>query len=160
LLGGGPANQKVATTGISPNALLASLPSTSSLAAAFSHLYASLKTQQSAYFKLDALPVQVRLRGEAPLEDNSSFLDTLHEDGFRIAQQDDEETSRSKSPTGERTRRVRHAPLFSRERRKAKVRFMAWETLLPLDDPEEMIEAVEEGTLLWRFLDICSPTLS
>ncbi len=95
-----------------------------------------------------------------PLEDNSSFLDALHADGFRHTNEDDEEHSRSKSPTGERTGRVRQAPLFSRERRRAKVRFRQWETLLPLEDPEEMIEVVEEGTLLWRFLDICSPTLS
>ena len=147
--------------GLSPAALLSTLPSTSSLAAALSHLYSSLKAHHSAQIKLDAVPIQLRLRGEVPLEDNSSFLDALHEDGFRHTKEDDDdEHSRSKSPTAGRTSRVRQAPLFSRERRKAKVRFRAWETLLPLEDPEEMIEVVEEGTMLWRFLDICSPTLS
>lgn len=133
-------------------------------------MYTSLKLHQFANINLDRLPVQLRLRGEVPLEDNSSFLDALHEDACRSPDGDGDDEhdndidhddrTRSKSPAGARAGQVRQAPLFSRERRRAKVRFRPWETLLPLDDPEEMTEAVEEGTLLWRFLDICSPTLS
>lgn len=73
---------------------------------------------------------------------------------------EEEKRSKSTSPPRETFQRQRPPPLFSRNRRRPPVRFQPWETLLPLEDPEELKESVKEGSLLWHFLDICSPTLS
>lgn len=40
------------------------------------------------------------------------------------------------------------------------MRFEPWETLLLLEDARQLQRDVLEGSLLWRFLEICRPTLS
>lgn len=75
-------------------------------------------------------------------------------------EEQDGDRARSASPSPPEGFQQRRLPLFSRLRRRPPVKFQPWETLLPLEDPEESKREVEEGTLLWRFLDICSPTLS
>lgn len=50
--------------------------------------------------------------------------------------------------------------LFSRNRKRPPAKFQPWETLLLLDSAENLQREVLEGTLLWRFLEICDPTLS
>lgn len=150
---------------------LSSVISVSSLAAAFSQLFGALKAQQLANITLGTLPIQVLLRGEVPLEDeNEDYINERNESGINLAAQgvsgdehdsaEDHLRARSLSPEPEPYQRQPPPPLFSRMRRRPPVKFHPWETLLPLEDTEEMKENVEENTLLWRFLDICSPTLS
>jgi hypothetical protein len=130
---------------MSPAQFLASLPNLSPLAAALSQLYTSLKSSLLATISLGPNLVQVLLRGELTLDVPPSS-----------AQREDAD-ERASSQSGAN---VRPAPLFSRMRRRPAVRFQEWETLLPLEDPEDLKWDVDEGSLLWRFLDICTPTLS
>lgn len=102
--------------------------------------------------------MQVLLRGE--IVSIEEFEPTTDRGDKDLAEQEDEERARSVSPSPPEDFQQRPPPLFSRLRRRPPIKFMPWETLLPLESPEDMKKEVEEGTLLWRFLDICSPTLS
>ncbi|BGP13923.1 Nitrogen permease regulator 3 [Rhodosporidiobolus nylandii] len=138
-----------------------SLPSRFPLAAALNQLYTSLKADQLASVSLGGLPVQVLLRGELPVDDDEDrrardaylFGDGEHGD-------EPEHSSRSVSPGGNAYGKHRPPPLFSRMRRRPRVHFRPWETLLLLEDAKQLQRDVLEGSLLWRFLEICRPTLS
>ncbi|KAM0753536.1 hypothetical protein T439DRAFT_353332 [Meredithblackwellia eburnea MCA 4105] len=171
------ARETFAEKGRTPTEHIASLPTISSLAASISRLFASLKTSAgSANIIFSSLPVQVLLRGELPVEDDDLEDELREKDELRnepvkelpedangqgLTEQDEEaarERARSVSPV-EEFRRQR-PPLFSRMRRRPPVRFQPWETLLLLEDVEDLKANVLEGSLLWRFLEICDPTLS
>lgn len=139
--------------------------STSSLASALAKLYSTLKARRLANISLGKLPVQVLFRGEVPVEDErDASLDRDNGDYIARSTSDDEgdgvARAKSVSPSRDVYQKQRPPPLFSRMRRRPPVRFHPWETLLPLEDPEDLKESVDEGSLLWQFLDICSPTLS
>lgn len=141
------------------------LISTSSLASALRNLFSSLKARQLANIAIGKLPVQVLFRGEVPVEDErDTSLERNNGDYVARSASDDEDDgtgrARSASPSREVYQKQRPPPLFSRMRRRPAVRFHPWETLLPLEDPEDLKASVDEGSLLWQFLDICSPTLS
>ncbi|GAA5888026.1 hypothetical protein JCM6882_000255 [Rhodosporidiobolus microsporus] len=143
-----------------------SLPARSALAAAISQLYTSLKADELAEIHLGPLPVQVLLRGEIPVEDDSQR--DRERDAYLLGDADDDDQdhlashsrSRSLSPGGHTYGRHRPPPLFSRMRRRPRVHFEPWETLLLLEDARLLQRDVAEGSLLARFLEICRPTLS
>ncbi|GAA5841542.1 hypothetical protein JCM11251_001256 [Rhodosporidiobolus azoricus] len=144
-----------------------SLPARSSLAAAISQLYTALKADELAEIHLGPLPVQVLLRGEIPVEDDSQR--DRERDAYLLGGADDydegnhepsKSRSRSISPGGHAYGRHRPPPLFSRMRQRPRVHFEPWETLLLLEDARQLQRDVVEGSLLSRFLEICRPTLS
>ena len=159
-------------TGQSIEDHLASLLAQSQLAEAVSKLYTSLKTTSKATIMFANLPVEVLLRGELLLdekeEDSNDHNDQqsdlargLPSPAYfpRSASQHRSNDSRSPSPSNRHT--YRPAPLFSRVGRRPTVRFFPWQTLLPLENPDELKRnVVGTDNLLWRFLDIWSPTLS
>ncbi|GJN88496.1 hypothetical protein Rhopal_001462-T1 [Rhodotorula paludigena] len=142
---------------------LHTLPARSVLAGALSQLYTSLKADQLAEMHLGPLPVQVLLRGELPVEDE---IELRERDKFLLSDQPGHDASpagrrdRSMSPGGQPFVKSRPPPLFSRMRRRPPVHFQPWETLLLLEDARVLQRDVLEGTLLWRLLEICRPTLS
>ncbi|BGP22893.1 nitrogen permease regulator 3 [Rhodotorula toruloides] len=141
---------------------LATLPARSSLAGAISQLYTSLRANKLASVHFGPLPVQVLFRGELPADDEVDLRD--HEEYLLPDKGDDsnspERRNRSVSPSGHAFPRTRQAPLFSTMRRRPPVQFEPWQTLLLLEDARMLHRDVLEGSLLWRFLDICRPTLS
>ncbi|GAA6026990.1 hypothetical protein JCM8097_006020 [Rhodosporidiobolus ruineniae] len=147
---------------------LDSLPARSPLAAAISQLYTALKKDQLAEIHLGPLPVQVLHRGEIPVEDDFDARDReqylLGGSGGLDGEDGDADVhdnrSRSVSPGGHAYGKQRPPPLFSRMRRRPRVRFQPWETLLLLEDTRTLQRDVPEGSLLSRFLEICRPTLS
>ncbi|KAK4705621.1 nitrogen permease regulator 3, partial [Phenoliferia sp. Uapishka_3] len=149
---------------------LASLPTLSPLADAISRLFTTLKSSQIANIQLSTLQVQLLLRGELPIEeDDASTL--IPADESLVAsdvQKSDSSAPETRAPSEVRERSASPAeelqrqrpPLFSRMRKRPPVRFHPWDTLLLLEDAEELQRNVLEETLLWRFLEICDPTLS
>ena len=150
----------------------ASLLAISPLAEAVSKLYTSLKTTSKATILLSHLPVEVLLRGELSLdEEEDDHEDHDHSSDLvlglpspasffpRSSSQQGSNDSRSPSPSNRH--RYRPAPLFSRVGRRPTVKFFPWQTLLPLENPEDLKRnVIGTESLLWRFLDIWSPTLS
>ncbi|KAJ8295533.1 Nitrogen permease regulator 3 [Rhodotorula toruloides] len=141
---------------------LATLPARSSLAGAISQLYTSLRANKLASVHFGPLPVQVLFRGELPADDEVDLRD--HEEYLLPDRGEDsdspERRNRSVSPSGHAFPRTRQAPIFSTMRRRPPVQFEPWQTLLLLEDVRLLQRDVLEGSLLWRFLDICRPTLS
>ncbi|GAA5989399.1 hypothetical protein JCM10908_001295 [Rhodotorula pacifica] len=143
---------------------LATLPAKSSLAGAISQLYTSLKRNELAEVHFGPLPVQILLRGELPVEDD---FDPDEREKFLVAGPDHPDLAspdrqdRSLSPGGHAyAKHHQAAPLFSRMRRRPPVKFEPWESLLLLEDARILQRDVLEDSLLWRFLDICRPTLT
>ncbi|KAL8276331.1 hypothetical protein RQP46_011256 [Phenoliferia psychrophenolica] len=136
----------------------ASLPDLSSLAAAISQLFTALKNSETANITFRHLPVQVLLRGELPIEDadhDESSPAPFDDPATRAPSEAD--GSPSTPPDDSQRQR---APLFSRMRKRPPVRFQPWETLLLVEHPEDLQRDVVQGSLIWRYLEICDPTLS
>ncbi|GAA6023693.1 hypothetical protein JCM10207_008751 [Rhodosporidiobolus poonsookiae] len=142
---------------------LATLPARFSIAAALSQLYTALKADQLADVHIGSLPVQALLRGELPVEDEADIRDR---DVYLLGGNEQDDTlardlrPRSISPGGHTYGKARPPPLFSRMRTRPRVHFHPWESLLLLEDTRTLQRDVPEGSLLYRFLEICRPTLS
>lgn len=127
-----------------------------SLADSFTSLYNSLKATSKADITLgpQAIPVQVLLRGETSTTLSHDYREDASlglGDGDRVNQ----DHERDNEDEGE-FREARPA-LYSRTGKIT--RFLPWQTLLPLEDPELLRDLVPEDTLLHRFIEIWSPTL-
>ncbi|KAK4058754.1 Nitrogen permease regulator 3 [Microbotryomycetes sp. JL221] len=157
------AQEKLRTRALDALEQVEALSSLSDLVLALTQLFAALKSRRLANVAFGSLPIQVLLRGEVAVEDE---VDALERERIESALQADtgkdhgDDITRPLSPSREPYHRQRAPPLFSKMRRRPPVRFQPWQTLLPLEDTDELQKSVEEGSLLWRFLDICSPTLS
>jgi hypothetical protein len=122
-----------------------------------SQLYESLKSTSRAEINLgtQSIPVQVLLRGDI----STLHLHDYREDaGLGLGEPDklhqDIDRDNLLEEEGEEVRPA----LYSRARRVP--RFLPWQTLLPLEDPEVLRESVPEESFLHRFIEIWSPTLS
>jgi len=142
---------------------LDTLPARSPLAAAISQLYLTLKRNELVEVNLGGLPVQVLLRGELPIEDESDLQDRDRDEYLLHGPDGHHSRSRSPSPggdTGYVVGKQMAAPLFSRMRKRPRAKFYPWQSLLLLEDAKQLQKDLLEGSVLERFLDICRPTLS
>ncbi|KAM0792404.1 hypothetical protein ACM66B_005083 [Microbotryomycetes sp. NB124-2] len=157
------ARDKLKTRTLDAHEQVSALSGVSDLVTALNQLFSSLKNRQPANVSFGSLPVQVLLRGEVVVEDEVDLFEREWAEsalGPSAGEDANEQGARPRSPSREPYQKQRPPPLFSKMRQRPPVRFQPWQTLLPLEDTDELQRNVEEGSLLWRFLDICSPTLS
>ena len=123
------------------------------MANAISQLYIQLREKQSATISLaHNSRVQVLLRGELPtLVGGAAARAPTNETS---SDEDDDTSSLDSDVARERELLAqRSAPLFSRMRRREPAKYGKWQTLVPLEDPSELLTETLPGTLLARVLE-------
>lgn len=146
----------------------------SQLGSAIRSLYHAIKSASLCTLTLGPLSLQILLRDEIPIALSSSALSSPSSSPSPSSPSSSRPASPLPSlvtplpPLSHPTKRLPF-PLFSQQRTRPPPKFQPWETLLLLEDQEDLKEMVrsareDEGEtepgFLEKFLDICDPSLT